>query len=118
METDVCLQSNGRSIILDTKFYAQALKEGQYGGPKLAAANLYQLFTYLRQKSCDSGWETAEGVLLYPRTSGEFDIDFTTHRHRIRAVTVDLSAPKWLQIHAQLLSLVAPGTRVAALPTK
>lgn len=110
MKTDVCLQTAGRSIILDTKFYAHALKEGTFGAPKLASANLYQLFTYLRQKSIDSGWQNAEGVLLYPRTSRDINIDFTTHGHRIRAVTLDLAAPKWHQIHAQLLQLVASAT--------
>ena len=65
METDVCLRGPGRAIILDTKFYSQALKAGAYRTPKLPSPNLYQLFTYLRQQSCESGWEQAEGVLLY-----------------------------------------------------
>jgi 5-methylcytosine-specific restriction enzyme subunit McrC len=114
MKTDVCLQTAGRAIILDTKFYARALKEGAYGGPKLASGNLYQLFTYLRQKSVQSGWQHAEGILLYPRTTNDIDIDFTTHGHRIRAVTLDLAAPKWQQIHTQLLQLVAPVTATSA----
>jgi 5-methylcytosine-specific restriction enzyme subunit McrC len=108
MKTDVCLQTSDRAIILDTKFYAQALKEGAYGSPKLASVNLYQIFTYLRQKSVESGWQNAEGILLYPRTTNDINIDFTTHGHRIRAVTLDLAAPHWDQIHAQLLQLVAP----------
>ena len=57
METDVCLRGPARSIILDTKFYASALKQSAFGEPKLPAANLYQLYTYLRQKSADTGWE-------------------------------------------------------------
>ena len=38
METDVCLCGPGRAIILDTKFYAQALKAGAYGTARLPSA--------------------------------------------------------------------------------
>jgi 5-methylcytosine-specific restriction enzyme subunit McrC len=108
METDVCLRRDGRVIILDTKFYAEALKAGSYGTPKLSSANLYQIFTYLRQQSCKPGWEQAEGVLLYPRTTRDFAVEFTTHGHRIRALTLDLAQP-WQNIHAALLQIVASG---------
>jgi 5-methylcytosine-specific restriction enzyme subunit McrC len=107
METDVCLCGPARSIILDTKFYASALKQSAFGEPKLPAANLYQLYTYLRQKSADAGWEQAEGVLLYPRTTQTIAVEFTTHGHRIRALTLDLAQP-WKQIHKALLDVVTP----------
>ena len=106
METDICLRGPERAIILDTKFYASALKPSAYGTPKLPAANLYQLYTYLRQKSADSGWEQAEGVLLYPRTTKNINVEFTTHGHRFRALTLDLAQP-WQNIHAALLQIVA-----------
>lgn len=106
METDVCLQGPDRSIILDTKFYASALKAGNYGTLRLPPGNLFQLFTYLRQKSVEPGWENAEGILLYPRTNMDFNVDFVTHGHRIRATTLDLSLP-WKQIHKCLMNIVA-----------
>jgi len=106
METDVCLQGPGRAIILDAKFYAQALKAGAFGqAAKLPSANLYQIFTYLRQRASEPGWETAEGVLLYPRTTRGFAAEFTTHDHRIRARTLDLAQP-WEHIHAALMQVV------------
>jgi 5-methylcytosine-specific restriction enzyme subunit McrC len=114
METDVCLRGPGRAIILDTKFYAQALKAGAYGSAKLPSANLYQLFTYLRQQSCELGWEHAEGVLLYPRTTRDFAVEFTTHGHRIRALTLDLMQP-WQQIHTALMELPAQGTTISTV---
>ena len=110
MKTDVCLDCPGRAIILDTKFYAQALKAGAFGTTaKLPSANLYQLFTYLRQRATEPGWEQAEGVLLYPRTTRDFSAEFTTHGHRIRARTLDLSQP-WWNIHAGLMQIVADGS--------
>ena len=115
METDVCLRGPGRAIILDTKFYAQALKAGDHGKPRLPSANLYQLFTYLRQQSCEPGWEQAEGVLLYPRTTRDFAVEFTTHGHRIRALSLDLAQP-WQNIHTALMQIVAVGPAVSSVP--
>ena len=109
MKTDVCLHRSGRAIILDTKFYAQALQSSEYGSARLPPANLYQLFTYLRQRSSEPGWEQAEGVLLYPRTKQEFAVDFTTHGHRIRALTLELAQP-WKQIHDDLMQIVKVGS--------
>ena len=106
METDVCLQQPGRAMILDTKFYAQAIKTGVFGAAKLPSTNLYQLFTYLRQRATEPGWEQAEGVLLYPQTTREFNVEFTTHGHRIRALTLNLWQP-WQNIHKDLLAVVA-----------
>jgi 5-methylcytosine-specific restriction enzyme subunit McrC len=106
MQTDVCLHRSDRAIILDTKFYAEALKAGPHGTPRLSSGNLYQIFTYLRQQSRQPGWEHAEGVLLYPRTSRDFSAEFSTHGHRIRAMTLDLSQP-WQGIHRALMQVVA-----------
>lgn len=107
METDVCLQGPGRTVIIDTKFYASALKQTAFGQQKFSAANLYQLYTYLRQKSSDAGWEKAEGILLYPRTNRDIAVGFTTHGHHIRAITVDLSRP-WSEIHSRLVKVIIP----------
>lgn len=115
METDVCLRGPGRAIILDTKFYAQALKAGAHGTARLPSANLYQLFTYLRQQSCEVGWEQAEGVLLYPRTTRDFAVEFTTHGHRIRALSLDL-AQTWQNIHVALMQIVAAGPAISSVP--
>jgi 5-methylcytosine-specific restriction enzyme subunit McrC len=105
METDVCLVTANRAIILDTKFYSNALRGGAYDTYRLSSSNLYQIFTYLRQRSGTPGWETAEGILLYPQTAEPFCADFTTHGHRIRALTLDLTRP-WREIHRALLAVV------------
>jgi 5-methylcytosine-specific restriction enzyme subunit McrC len=102
MQTDICISGPGRAIILDTKFYIEALKTGAHGKARLPSANLYQLFTYLRQKSCQPGWEQAEGILLYPRTTRDFSVEFNTQGHRIRALSLDLTH-NWQSIHNALL---------------
>lgn len=117
METDVCLRGQGRAIILDTKFYARALRTGAYGQDRLYSANLYQLFTYLRQQSRVPGWEEAEGVLLYPWTGRDFAVEFTTSGHRIRALTINLTQP-WHTIHAALMQIVVGPSSISPMNIK
>ena len=105
MKTDVCLEREGRAIIVDAKFYAEALKAGQYGSEKLISAHLYQLYTYLRQQSTECGWEQAEGILIYPYTNRPINADFTTHGHRIRAMTLNLAQP-WSRVAQELMQIV------------
>lgn len=66
MRTDVVFESADRCIVLDKKFYAEALK-GRYGGRKLNSSHLYQLFTYVQNRSAEhDGAPVHEGMLLYP----------------------------------------------------
>ena len=92
LRTDVSMRGPGRAIILDTKFYANTLASGQFGSGALSSANLNQVYTYCSQRAVEPGWESSEGVLLYPKTTREFSADFVTRGHRIRAMTLDLTA--------------------------
>ncbi len=51
MKTDVCLTRTGRAIIIDTKYYTETLKTGQYGGEKLPTGNLSFGQSHLNQAS-------------------------------------------------------------------
>ena len=51
MDADIILESPERRIILDTKFYRDALTRGRGpGAGKLHSNNLYQLLAYLRNR--------------------------------------------------------------------
>ena len=51
MNADVILKSTERRIILDTKFYKDALARGRGTGTgKLHSPNLYQLLAYVRNR--------------------------------------------------------------------
>jgi 5-methylcytosine-specific restriction enzyme subunit McrC len=106
LRTDVSIKGPGRAIILDTKFYADALGSGYFGAASLPSSNLQQLYTYCSQRAVQPGWEQAEGVLLYPKTTRDFSADFVTRGHRIRAMTLDLTMP-WQAIERQLLAITA-----------
>ena len=104
MQTDVSLKSAERSIILDCKFYKEAMS-GWHGQDKLHANNLYQLYSYLRNARHKPGWENSEGILLYPATGEVFDYSFQLDGHPIRVTSVNLDRP-WQEIHETLLERI------------
>ena len=107
MEADVILEAPKRRIILDAKFYGEALKS-QYGGkPKLRSDNLYQLLAYLRNREATATpGPKHEGMLLYPMVAAPLSVDVRLEGFSIRARSIDLSQD-WRNIHADMLTLVA-----------
>jgi 5-methylcytosine-specific restriction enzyme subunit McrC len=104
MLTDVVLQGPGRQIIIDCKFYHEALSR-RFNGEKLNSSNLYQIFAYVKNQSRQLGWASCEGLLLYPSMLGDFEAEYEMDGNRIRAATVDLSRP-WSCIRDRLLQLI------------
>lgn len=109
MNTDVTLKQKAppnRRLIVDTKYYANTLDQGPYGGPKFKAENLYQMYAYLRtQEDRGPRFRDAQGMLLYPTTQQDLDEAMEVQGHRIRIATVNLAAP-WETIEARLHELI------------
>ncbi len=104
MKTDVTVELPDRKIILDCKYYQEALT-GQFDKQRFISGNLYQLHAYLTNQSRNAGWENAEGILLYPTNGIHLDHHFTLYdRHPIRIVTLDLNQP-WEKIRKDLLAV-------------
>ncbi|GAB3575582.1 McrC family protein [Hymenobacter daeguensis] len=104
MLTDTTLEATDRKIILDTKYYAAALRP-RYDQQRLIAPHLYQLYAYLQNQPPAPG-QALEGILLYPATTQAVDVRYTLGGHPVRVVTLDLRQP-WAGIAAHLLALVA-----------
>ena len=109
MLTDTTLEAPDRKIILDTKYYAAALRP-RYDRQRLIAPHLYQLYAYLQNQRPAPG-QALEGILLYPAGHGPasaqaVDLRYTLGRHAVRVVTLNLHQP-WPGIAADLLRLVA-----------
>jgi 5-methylcytosine-specific restriction enzyme subunit McrC len=96
MKTDVSLYSKKRSIIMDCKFYKEAMA-GYYGNDKIHSANLYQLYAYLRNADYNPKWAKSDGILLYPAIGEEFDYTFEIDEHPIRVASVNLNC-RWEDI--------------------
>jgi 5-methylcytosine-specific restriction enzyme subunit McrC len=104
MKTDICLTSKGHRIIIDTKFYAEALA-GQFD-KRLSSPNLYQMHTYLSHpREIDTG-KTLEGILLYPLVNDEIRAAYKFDNFTLRAETINLM-DKWASIRERLLHFVA-----------
>jgi 5-methylcytosine-specific restriction enzyme subunit McrC len=109
MFTDVTIAWPHRKLILDCKYYADALSRRD-NRSKFHSPNLYQLHAYLTNKGAEPGWETVEGMLLYPTNGFALDHCFTLHgRHRVRIATIDLQQP-WPCIERDLLRLLDGGS--------
>jgi 5-methylcytosine-specific restriction enzyme subunit McrC len=104
MLTDTTLESPSRKIILDTKYYAAALRP-RYDQQRLIAPHLYQLYAYLQNLRPAPG-QALEGILLYPAATAAVDVRYALGGHPVRIVTLDLHQP-WPGIAASLLALVA-----------
>ncbi|UOQ97885.1 hypothetical protein MUN81_21985 [Hymenobacter sp. 5317J-9] len=103
MLTDTTLDAPDRKIILDTKYYAAALRP-RYDRQRLIAPHLYQLYAYLQNQQPAPG-QALEGMLLYPAAAQAVDVRYTLGGHPVRVVTLNLHQP-WPGIAADLLRLV------------
>ena len=107
MLTDTTLESPARKIILDTKYYAAALRP-RYDRQRLISPHLYQLYAYLQNQRPAPG-QALEGILLYPAApapAAALDARYTLGGRPVRVATLDLHQP-WPGIAADLLALVA-----------
>lgn len=103
MFTDVTVEWPDRKVILDCKFYKDALIT-RNDRLRLHSSHLYQLNAYLQNKARHSGWAEVEGILLYPAVDHRTSVQMTLLGHRMRVVSIDLDRA-WAEIHSDLLSI-------------
>ncbi len=107
MSTDISLVSSSRKIIIDTKYYKEALK-ARFSQEKINSNNLYQLFSYLINQESESDAKTlnCEGILLYPAVEKGFDFCYNYENHRIRVMSINLNQ-EWYDIRKDLLEILS-----------
>jgi len=109
MKTDIMLTYNHRTIIIDTKYYSHSLqKNPQFDKYSIISGNLYQIFTYVKNKD-RYGTGKVSGVLLYAKTDEEItpDNDYSMSGNRISVKTLDLNSD-WMEIKGQLDGVAVP----------
>lgn len=106
MRTDIFLRSPHRQIIIDTKYYLEALQE-RFGAKSFRSENLYQLFAYLKNAEARGpAFAATEGILLYPAVDHHIDARYSIQGHDVRIATVDLDQD-WRAVDARLRSLAS-----------
>lgn len=95
MQTDITLVHGCKTLIIDAKYYGQSL-QGQYDSKSVISGNLYQIFTYVKNKEAQLAGKEHEvaGMLLYARTDEELvpDNTYSMSGNKISVKTLDLNA--------------------------
>jgi 5-methylcytosine-specific restriction enzyme subunit McrC len=109
MKADAILRGNGRTIVVECKFYEKTLQTHYLGASaKLHSGHLYQLSTYLLNLGQGPEGIVPEGLLVYPTTEVSFLTDLILSGKRIRACTLDLNLEPWERVAKQMLGFLDP----------
>jgi 5-methylcytosine-specific restriction enzyme subunit McrC len=106
MKTDISLTGKTDKIIIDCKYYREALKT-HYDKEKLISNNLYQLYAYVQHARYQQPIRPVRGLLLYPvvQKALRFQYKLTGTTDWLEVATIDLSQ-HWQDIEQHLLDLL------------
>lgn len=108
MQTDIMLSQGAKVLIIDAKYYEHTTQT-QYDKHTLHSNNLYQIFTYVKNKEYELREEQHEvaGMLLYAKTEEEIQPDqkYKMSGNRISVKTLDLNMD-FSEIRKQLDGIV------------
>ena len=93
MKSDITVEYQEKILIIDAKYYGNSMQlNSHYNSKKLHSNNLYQIFTYVKNKDVSSSGNVS-GVLLYAKTNEDVtpDFDYMMDGNRISAKTLDLN---------------------------
>ena len=96
MQSDIHLQRGNTVLIIDAKYYSHTTQV-RFAKHTLHSNNLYQIFTYVKNRSYQFGEDenTVSGMLLYAKTEEEIQPDnvYQMHGSQISVKTLDLNLP-------------------------
>jgi 5-methylcytosine-specific restriction enzyme subunit McrC len=104
METDITLRGSTQIMVLDAKYYKEALVE-RYGTKKVRSGHLYQLSAYLSHTAKRGHGLPVAGGLIYPAVGEPIRLLYEIDGHRVLVTSIDLTQP-WQYIHKDLLALL------------
>lgn len=96
MRSDIMLAHGQTVLIIDAKYYTHNMQEN-YGKRSVHSGNLYQIFTYVKNKEAEleNVPHRVVGMLLYAKTDDEIQPNATYHMsgNEISVRTLDLNCP-------------------------
>ena len=108
MQSDIMLSRGDDILIVDAKYYTHTTQT-QYNVHTLHSGNLYQVFTYVKNKDAEYGSQphSVSGMLLYAATDEAIQPDSSYHMsgNKISVKTLDLNRD-FSEIAAQLNLIV------------
>ncbi len=109
MQSDITLTRGSKVLIIDAKYYSSTMQT-RFGSPTVHSPNLYQIFTYVKNRDASFGDAPHEvsGLLLYAGTDESIQPDQTywMSGNRISVRTLDLNR-SFPEIAAQLIAIAA-----------
>ena len=111
MQSDIMLEDaeSNTVLIIDAKYYTHTMQT-QYGISTLHSNNLYQIFTYVKNKDTEfeNADHTVSGMLLYAKTDEEIQPDnkYQMSGNQISVQTLDLNL-EFSEIAKQLDDIAA-----------
>ena len=94
MHSDIMLQKGNDVLIIDAKYYSN-MTQKQFGIHTLHSNNLYQIFTYVKNKDKElqNSEHSVSGLLLYAKTDEEIVPDgiYLMSGNQISVKTLDLN---------------------------
>ena len=108
MQTDIMLSYGEKTLIIDAKYYAHSTQV-QYNKHTLHSGNVYQIFTYVKNKEAELADKPHEvsGMLLYAKTDEDIypenEYRMSGNRIEVRTLNLDDDFP---MIKAQLDRIV------------
>ena len=94
MKSDITLEYQGRTTIIDAKYYSRMLQYNQlFNSKTLHSNNMYQIFAYVKNKDIKHDGSVS-GVLLYAKTDEEemLDQNYLMSGNKISVKSLDLGA--------------------------
>ncbi len=95
MQTDIMLSKGEKTFIIDAKYYGNTLQH-QYDSYSIHSGNLYQIFTYVKNKEVElrgKKHDKVSGMLLYAKTDENVypKQEYKMSGNRIAVRTLDLN---------------------------
>jgi 5-methylcytosine-specific restriction enzyme subunit McrC len=95
MQTDILLEKDGRTMIIDTKYYEQSMiSKHNFDSTKYRSNNLYQIYAYVKNHDRKHTGDVS-GMLLYAKTKESItpNSTYSMDGNTISVKTLDLDTP-------------------------
>ncbi len=92
MKSDITLEHNGKTLIIDTKYYGHTMQMNSlFDSHTIHSGNLYQIFTYVKNRDIAHSGDVS-GLLLYAKTDEGItpDNSYLMDGNKISVKTLDL----------------------------
>lgn len=108
MQSDIMIENNNKILIIDAKYYSNNMQE-YFDKKSIISTNLYQIFTYVKNKQYEDSSKEVLGMLLYAKTNSEIQPDnfYIMSGNKLFIKTLDLSS-EFKNIKSILLSYIEP----------